>query len=290
MKPVDLVWYEGALRPAGEAGPALDDRGFLYGEGAFETIRLADSRPYRLVAHLDRLRVTLADLEIPWSYPESEVGQGFRDLAVRHGLAEGVGRILVSAGPRGADPPWAAPSRSFTWLTVGPLPAPPPEGGVPVVISVLPQLPASPTSRHKSLAYLERVHVRREAHRRGAWEAVRLTPEGYLAEGAMSNLFWGVGGILRTPMLDLGVLPGVTRQAIGEAVRHLGVTLVEGHFTPTELALAEEAFLTNAVAGLVPIARLGDWIPARVPGPLCEQLRRAEAAALQAFRSGPGGA
>lgn len=95
-----------------------------------------------------------------------------------------------------------------------------------------------------------------EAERAEADDALLLTPDGFVAEGTVWNVFWWDGVVLRTPALDLGILPGIGRARVFELVPRVD----EGRYARQQLA-GKSLFLTNAVRGVVPIASL-DGAPA----------------------------
>jgi len=89
-------------------------------------------------------------------------------------------------------------------------------------------------------------------------DALLLTPEGWVAEGTVWTVFWWDGDALRTPALELGILPGIGRARVLELVKRV----VQGRYPAQELA-GKSLFLTNAVRGTVPIASLdGAPVPA----------------------------
>ena len=111
----------------------------------------------------------------------------------------------------------------------------------------------SPTPRHKTLNYLDKLLARTEARERGAHEAILLNTRGEVAEAASSNLFIVLRGRLITPTLDANILPGVTRAEVLHLAAQARLPADERTVGPRELAAADEAFLTNSVAEIVPL-------------------------------------
>ena len=121
--------------------------------------------------------------------------------------------------------------------------------------------------------YTDSVAALLEAHRAGADEAIFLDTEGHCSEATASNLFMWTDRILVTPPLSCGVLPGITREAILEIARDLGLATAERAFVTDELAMAEEAFLTSSLRGIAPLVRVGARALGRgTPGDLTRQL------------------
>ena len=109
-----------------------------------------------------------------------------------------------------------------------------------------------------------------------AAEVLRLGPLGYLTEGTVSNLFLIKNGVLVTPPRWLGVLEGVARGHLLKLAKRLRVPVLEVPVTRHDLFNADEAFLTNVLMGILPIARVdGRRIGARVPGPITRKFLRA---------------
>jgi branched-chain amino acid aminotransferase len=114
--------------------------------------------------------------------------------------------------------------------------------------------------RIKSSNLLTNVLALREAHRKGAYEAILLNAEGNVAEGSMSNVFRVSKGVVRTPPLSAGILEGITRELTVEAAREDGIEIEEKDFPPAELLAADEAFITASARQIVPIVRIDETI------------------------------
>jgi branched-subunit amino acid aminotransferase/4-amino-4-deoxychorismate lyase len=267
-----LCWIRGAVLPLVEAAVPVADRGFLFGEGLFETVRVARGRALRLEAHLARLARSAADLGLA---PPRGVREAARALLERWGARDGVLKIVATAGPEPAPGEPDAPGLVLLALPPRPLPARAREDGVVAAIAAAPHPGArSPLAGAKTLAYFERALARRRAAAEGAWEAIFLGAAGEVAEGAASNVFWARGGRLCTPALEIGIVPGIARAAV------LALAAAEeGRFPLEDLLGAEEAFLTNALVGVLPLCAIaGRAIGAGAPGPTT----RALAARLEA--------
>jgi len=116
----------------------------------------------------------------------------------------------------------------------------------------------SPLCRAKTLNYLPSVLAAAEALDLGADDALMLNRSGKVAEATSSNIFLVLNGRLVTPDLQSGVLPGVTRAVVIELARAIGIPVEERPVSVSELAKAEEIFLTNSIAGLRAVERLND--------------------------------
>ena len=110
-------------------------------------------------------------------------------------------------------------------------------------------------SAAKTHNYLQGILARRETD---ADEAIMLDSEGFLTEGATSNLFFCVDGTLKTPSLEGPILPGITRAVVLELADEEGVPVETGQYTPEDLNRADEAFLTNSTWEIRPLSRVGE--------------------------------
>lgn len=297
---IATVWLDGELMPADQARlPALD-RGFLYGDALFETLRAYDGRLPLFERHMRRLQASQRALG--WAVPEDSAAllAAARALLSANNTQEAALRITITrgvvAGPLGLPTP-QAPHRL---LHLRPLPPALPEWlahGVQALLLEPGQRSALSLAQHKTTSYLAHLLFKERARAAGCWEAVLRASDGTLLEGASSNLFAVRGGTLHTAPLGAGVLPGVMRALCLELAADAGISLAERDLGVQELAGAEEAFLTNSVAEVVPLVRAreatsGDragpvWsIAGGAPGPLTRRLQ----AAVRSFVGATAGA
>jgi branched-chain amino acid aminotransferase len=285
------IHLNGRLEP--ERGPHISalDRGFTLGDGVFDTIRVVQGRPFRLAEHLDRLAASAATVGLPLPAGPQELAAAVAELLEANGLSDAIVRITVSRGvptERGVLPP-ESPISSLAIVATpfGGYPEERYERGYRAVVSRVRRNPTSPLSRIKSCNYLDSVLAGMEAARQGADEALLLATSGELACGSSSNLFLVLGGTLVTPSLESGVLDGVTRRAVMELARQLGVPCQQRDVLPEEMPTAREVFVTNTALGVMPVVSVdGRAVGPGVPGPLTRRLRRAyEEALLRSART-----
>jgi branched-chain amino acid aminotransferase len=258
----DLVYHvDGELVPAGEATVSVRDRGFMYGDAAFETLRAYGGELFEWTAHADRLAETCDVLELDHGLSaealrerveETLAANGFEEAYVRLSVTRGVqpGKltpdpdvdptvvVVVSElprGGRGGDPVWDGPATLQTVKTRRM-----PDRALP--------------ARAKTHNYLNGILARLELRVTGADEALMLDAAGHVAEGATSNVFFVADDALCTPSLDGPVLPGVTRRVVIDLAREEGIPVREGQFTPDDVRNAAEVFVTNTTWELRPVA------------------------------------
>lgn len=288
------VWVDGLLVPARAAVLSAFDRGFLLGDGVFETVRVYEGRILELPLHAARLAASAAALEIPLPDDvESRLRVAIAELLAADELIEPAlevsVRVTVSRGPvasRNLLPPdETTPVMLVQAWRVAPPPARVLEDGLHLAISSVRRDPASPLAMVKTTSRAEFVYARLEARRRGADDALFLTTDGHLAEATTSSLFLVRGGELATPALACGILAGTTREWLLGWGAGVGLRVAEAWLTPDDLFAAEEAFLASSVAGALPVTRVdGRSIGTGRPGPWTGRARRGR----EAFAHGPG--
>jgi len=287
---MELVSVNGRITSAGEAAVSPLDRGFLYGDSVYETLRTYGGVPFRLGPHIERLRRSAGALGIPYERAAIDPGEAVTALlaaAARDGDADRALRIILTrgAGGIGYDPAGCGPPTVV--VNVRPMPELPAEWyreGVDVAVVPVTRNARSALDPAIKSSNLLNNYLAWEAGRRlRVFEPILLNPEGLLAEGATSNLFVARDGRLRTPDLGAGLLAGITRAAVLEAARGAGLDVEETDMRPGELRDADEAFLTSTLKGVLPIRRADGW-PVREgrPGPLTRRVMEMFAALVQA--------
>jgi len=246
-----LVWLNGALCPAGEARIDPADRGFLLGDGVFETMAAHARAVPELARHYARLCAGAALLRVPVTLTKEKLAEAIHDLLTANGLDEAALRLTLTrgTGPRGLLPPSAATPTLL--ITTAPLP--PPGGPLRLVTSRIRRDEDSPLSAIKSLNYLPGVLARMEAAERGADDALMLNRAGRVAETSAANLFVRLHGAWVTPPVSDGALPGIRRACLLDAglVREAPVTV-------EELRQAEAVCAGNALS-LRPVSAIDGY-------------------------------
>ncbi len=274
------VFLNGRFVPEDQALVSVFDRGFLYGDGLFETLRVMNGVPLRWDAHWRRFALGLLrlDLTVPW-LPEY-LRANAADLSHHNHLPDALLRLTLSRGvgergysPRGADAP------TFV-MSLHPAPALPAEAPGRKLHTASLRLPAGDwLSACKTANKLSHVLARAEAEAAGADEALLLNPGGEVVQASSANLFWLEGDSLHTPPLSSGALPGVTRADVLAWGHSHGISMRETTADPARLLRADGCFLTSSATGVVAVVSLdGNGIAA---SPLTERIRTALLAAWQ---------
>jgi branched-subunit amino acid aminotransferase/4-amino-4-deoxychorismate lyase len=271
-----IVFLNGKFVPAAEALVPVNDRGFMYGDGLFETTRIAGGRAFRLAQHLERMVRGADYLKIPLPYPPKEIQKFVGQLVEANAMPEAVLRLTLTrgAGERGYTPA-AVGGQPTLVMTLHPLPPMPADE--PLLWSMITSsyhIPASGAiSSFKTTSKILHVFARIEAHERGADEALLLNTNGEVAETAGGNIFWVYQNSICTVPTGRGVLPGITRAVVLEICQAIGLPTSKRVIKPQHLRNAEGVFVTQSVLGIVPVVAFDG--EAVAPSPLVDQIATA---------------
>jgi len=269
------VHLDGRLIPAARARISALDRGLLYGDGLFETVRIYRGVPFALDDHLARLDNSshLLGIDLPRIDWRARVAA----LLQRNGLARSDGRVRITVtrgvGKLGLLPPAdAVPTVLITAEELGIPVRKLQRSGVKAVL--LPFGREGFLAEHKTLDYLPGVLGRSLAARHHAYEGLYVTGTGRVTEGTTSNLFVVRGGRLATPPIR-GILPGVTRAHVIELAEAAGIPVAHQTLTIRSLAGIEEAFLTSSSVEVLPLVAIDDRpVGGGHVGPVTRRLQR----------------
>lgn len=277
-----FVSLNGRLVLEEQAVISVFDRGFLYGDGLFETLDVRNGVPFRWHQHLERLCRGAEFLRLRLPCTPSELRGYVDELVAANAMTDAILRLTLSrgVGVRGYSP--AGADRPSLVISLHPLP--PSESGPPpawrLVTSSF-RLPANERlARFKTCNKLPQILARAEADAAGANEALLLNTEGFVVEAASSNLFWLAGGTVCTPPLASGILAGVTRAVVEELCQTLRLPVREVNTTNDELRQAEGVFLSLSSVGIAEGVALDQCELRR--SPVTRQLHDAYSALLQA--------
>jgi 4-amino-4-deoxychorismate lyase len=245
-----------------------DDEGFVRGRAAFETLRVYGGRPFRLREHLARLARSAETIGL--RTPDLEELDRLAGLALAEaGSPESVLRLYWTPGADGGSPLGLA--------LVGPVPdwieAARARGQKLVALQVPRRSASWLLPGTKSVSYAVNIAAELEARRRGGDDAMFVDEDGIVLEGTVTNVWWRRGRTLRTPAVDLGILPGETRAALVELAERLGYAVEEGVYELGELLGAEEVFTSSSVREVMPVVAVDASVFAR--GRAAEELQDA---------------
>lgn len=266
------IFLNGQFVTEAQAVVPINDRGFMYGDGLFETMRVVNGRPFRLAQHLERMTRGADFLKIKCPFTPKEMQNFAGQLIEQNQMPEAILRVVLTRGPG---------ERGYT----------PGAGGKPTVVMSLHTAPslrktirwslvtssfrvptAVPLAAFKTLNKLTQVMARMEAVENGADEALLLNTNGEVAEAASGNLFWVSSGRVCTVPAGRSVLPGITRAVVLEICQTLGLPADQRVIKPEALRNTEGIFITQSAFGIVPVTAFDG--EAVASSPLVDQIRR----------------
>ncbi|MCT8136394.1 aminodeoxychorismate lyase [Anaerobacillus sp. CMMVII] len=249
------IYLNGEYVLQAEAKISPFDHGFLYGLGVFETFRIYDGHPFLLDDHFQRLARSLRELNISLSLTKAELLEIIEKLLEKNKLQDAYIRFNVSAGeaPIGLQTePYKAPNVIIFMKPIGRLD----KIKKAAILNTVRNTPEG-RERLKSHHYLNNVLGKREVPDLDT-EGIFLTSEGFVAEGIVSNIFWVKKGEVYTPSVKTGILNGITRRFILQLLKKYNIPCHEGCYDATQLAEADEVFITNSIQEVVGITTLDE--------------------------------
>lgn len=274
----DLVYVNGKFLHRREAVVSIEDRGFVFGDGVYEVLRVIEGRLFATRFHNERLARSLEGVRIKLAGQDSpatlvDVG---KELLRENGLLEGEATLYIQV-TRGAT------TRAHYF--------PPADVAPTIYISVARFTPSMELAERgaaaithpdlrwgrcdlKTLNLLPNVLASQAAKEKGAFEAM-LIRDGVVTEGAKTNFFGVVDGMLRTHPCDNHILPGITRSVLRDLASQVGIALDETPITVDEIPGLSELFLTGTTTDVMPVVQLdGRFVGDGKPGELTRKLQR----------------
>jgi len=271
------VYIDGTFYPKSEAKINVYDRGFLYGDGVFEGIRVYSGRIFRLKEHMDRLYESAGSISLKIPLSRQELNQAVVDTVKANGLKDAYIRLVVTrgAGDLGLDP--SKCSGSSIIIIVDEIQLYPEklyQEGISIITASTRRIsPDMINPRVNSLNYLNSIMAKMEANLAGVPESLMLNQGGYVCECTAENIFIVKRGELLTPSPDFPILLGVTRAVVIEIAAKKGVPMREIPLTLHDIYIADECFLTGTGAELIPVVSMdGRKIASGKPGPMTGML------------------
>ena len=252
------IWMNGKLTDSQNARVSVFDRSFMYGDGLFETMRSYTGVIFRSDAHLERLYNSMKVLKIrpPYAKPylkdaiyKTLRANKLKNAYIKLTVTRGEGRFGISHKDTFA-PNVVIVAKDFEgypeWMFN--------KGISAKVVGVTNE--HSAISKIKTTNYLNFILARFDAQKMGYDEAILTNTKGFVTEGATSNIFLVKGNNIITPSIGSGVLPGITRGVIIDIAGKLHLPLRERAVSRRELSEADEAFLTNSLAEVLPVTKI----------------------------------
>jgi branched-chain amino acid aminotransferase len=284
------VCMDGEVVPAAEAMVPVTDRGFMYGDGVFETLRSYGGQIFAWEQHSRRLRSGCERLGIELGVDDGTLGSWVDALLAANEITEAYLKIMVSRGVTAGRLRPSQGASATVVIVCEPLTRGGHEGAPSwqtpakcAVVETQRTPDAAVPSGLKPLAYLNGI-IAHLAAPGWADEPLLCDLAGHVTEGAVSNLFIVTDAGLQTPPAAGDLLAGVTRTVVCELAAGEGLPVVEDPITPELLYAADEAFLTNTTWEIRPVERV-DAVHYE-PGPVTALLRHRYDAEIEEFAYG----
>ena len=282
MQATEKIWMNGELIDWDDAKVHVGSHGLHYGTGVFEGIRCYDTQQgpavFRLSDHLGRFANSAKLLYMQLPFSPDELRDVCKDLICTNGLPScylrplafyGYGELGVAA----RDNPVEVVIMSWPWGTY--LGDDGLQNGIRAKVSSWQRIGPNviPHVAKATGVYLNSMLAVTEANNAGYEEAIMLTHDGYVADGSGENIFVVRDGVIYTPDLSAGILPGITRDTIIQIAQDLGHTVVEKNLIRSDLHIADELFMCGTAAEVTPISAIDD-IDIGV-GPVTKEIQKA---------------
>jgi branched-chain amino acid aminotransferase len=267
VQETEKIWMNGEFVDWADAKVHVGVHGLHYGSGVFEGIRCYDTASgpavFRLSDHMQRLHNSARLLHMQLPFSVDDLRSATNELIGINGLPEcyirpiafyGYGELGVAARANPIEVvimswPWAPylgeagqrdgiRAKVSSWQRVSP--------------NIVPHVSKA------TGVYLNSMLAVTEANLAGYDEAILLTPEGLVADGSGENIFIVRDGVLYTPDLATGILPGITRDAVTQIAQDLGYSVVEKAIIRSDLYLADEVFMCGTAAEVTPLRSIDD--------------------------------
>ena len=264
----DIGYLNGQFSPLSEISISPDDRGFLFGDGIYEVIRAYHGVPAFWKEHCTRLVRSAKEIQLPFSIEPQDFHSLLLTGLQQSGYAEGKIYIQITRGvaPREHGfPVNLEPTVFLSFREMGALPVEWTRQGVKVI--TVPDIRWDRCDI-KSLNLLPNVLAKQQAEEAKVFESI-FVRNGFVIEGATSNIFIVKDGQLRTPERNQFVLSGVTQQHVINLAQELGQEVLFDRITLEALYQADEVFLVGTTIEVLPVVNVdGQQIHKGIPGPL----------------------
>ena len=263
-----------------EATVSVFDHGLLYGDGVFEGIRSYNGLIFKCREHIERLFESAHTLMLQIPLSKTEVEEAMIKTLKANGLKDAYIRLVVTrgVGDLGLDPRKCKVATVFIIADkIALYPKEYYEKGLKLAtVPTIRNHPEALNPQLKTLNYLNNILAKIEATNAGVDEAILLNAQGYVTECTGENIFYVREKKISTPPPYVGILKGITRQAVMRLAREQKLAVSEEVFTRHDLYISEEVFLTGTAAEIVPVVQIDNrMIGAGKPGPVTLSLIKA---------------
>jgi branched-chain amino acid aminotransferase len=268
-----LIFLNGQYLPEAQAVVPVNDRGFLLGDGLFETVRVVGGKPFRFAQHLERMTRGADFLKIKLPFTPKDLEKFASQLIEQNKMSDAILRVTLTRGPGERGYAFNGECKPTLAITLHTAPSLENPAEWNLVTSSFRIPAADPLSSFKTTSKILHIMARAEAAEKGANEALLINTNGEVAETASGNLFWVYQERICTVPTGRGVLPGITRAIVLEICQTLGLQTNKRIIKPEALRNSEGIFVTQSALGIVPVSAF-DGVPV-TSSPLVDQIAQA---------------
>ncbi|OFZ70346.1 MAG: D-amino acid aminotransferase [Betaproteobacteria bacterium RBG_16_58_11] len=267
-----MIFLNGRFMPIEEAMVPVLDRGFIFGDGVYEVIPAYSRLPFRLAEHLRRLQNSLDAIGLKNPYSDAEWAKLIAELIAHNADEDQYLYLHITRGVAKRDHAFPVVVTPTVFMMSSPLPSPSPELKASGVTAITTQDNRWLRCDIKSISLLPNVLLRQQAVEAGTMEALLLR-DGFLTEGAASNIFVVSQGVLLAPPKNNLMLPGITYDLVLELAEADGIATRVGPMAEATVRAADELWLTSSTREVLPITVLdGQPVGNGLPGPLFKRM------------------
>ena len=240
-----MIYYvNGKFVDSASAKISINDLGFLYGDGLFETMRFDNKVLFSPYKHMERLLNGLKTINLKIRYNKEELISILTMVINKNTLNNGIIRLMITRGESDSNFPGV-------FITIKPFYNIPSDPVKIIFLSESDYPIIRFTPAIKSMNYLGNMLAKKEASRLGAFEPLFYNDKKIITECAIRNIFFIKDNTILSPSLDLGILSGVMRDTVFDIAREKGLPIEETHIKLEELQDMDEAFITSTGIGLL---------------------------------------
>ncbi|HET7580376.1 MAG TPA: D-amino-acid transaminase [Bacillales bacterium] len=274
-----MILFQNQFMDRKDAVVDIEDRGYQFGDGIYEVIRVYGGRFFGLEGHMERLVRSTGEISMELPMPADEMEKKLTELVQANNLEDGIVYLQITRGaaPRSHEFPLEPKGVLTAYTKEMPRPLELMKNGIQTVLTEDVRWLRCDI---KSLNLLANVMAKQEAKERGCTEAVFHRGDT-VTEGSSSNLLIVKNGEVQTHPANNLILNGITRKKVFELAENLGLKVTEEAFTIDELFNADEAFITSTTSEVTPVVQVDDTtIGTGQPGQVTRKLQEAFEAAI----------
>jgi len=267
-----IVYLNGDLLPIADAKISVLDRGFIYGDGAYELVPVYARRPFRMAQHLARLQRTLDGIRLPNPHSPEAWQEKIRALVARQPFDDQAVYVQVTRGVAKRDHAFPKGVTPTVFMMSNPLPTPSREQVERGVAVVTAEDNRWRRCDLKTISLLGNVLMRQLAADAGAAETVMFR-DGWLTEASSSNVLLVIAGTIIAPPKDNLILPGITYDAAFEFASDAGLPIEVRPVSRQETLDADEMWLSSSTKEVIAVTTVdGRPFGGGVPGPVFKRM------------------